>query len=79
MTEKLETLTKNSQWSFNNRNNGFKGSNSSKSKRKAYVHYQRCVEAANLKFLKSQVGGGFTINFCCGRDPTGDVKVGKGS
>ncbi len=74
MIEELETLTKNSQWSFANGNNGFKGSNQSRSKRKAYVHYQQCVQAANLKFLKSQVVG-FTVNFCCGRDPTGDVKV----
>ena len=74
MTEELQTLSNNRSWSFNNSNNGFKGSNGSKGKRKAYVHYQQCVQTANLKFLKSQVEG-FTINFCCGRDPTGDVKV----
>jgi len=46
----------------------------SKKKRRAYSHYQKCTAVANLKFLESQVEG-FTINFCCGRDPNGDVKV----
>ncbi len=45
-----------------------------KNRRRVYEHYAQCIQSCNLAFLKSQVVG-FTINFCCGCDPNGDVKV----
>lgn len=74
MKNKLETLTENPSWSFNTLNKQTKFSKFSKSKRKAFEHYQKCTAAANLSFIKSQIEG-FAINFCCGNDPNGDVKV----
>jgi hypothetical protein len=69
-----QTLSENPDWSFNTLNHKTRGSTLTKTKRRAYRHYQKCTAAANLKFLASQVEG-FSINFCCGRDPNGDVKV----
>lgn len=69
-----ETLSKNLSWSFNTLNQTTSSSGLSKEKRKAFRHYQKCIALANLKFLKDHIIG-FTINFCCGLDSTGDVLV----
>lgn len=74
LKSKPETLRKNKGWSFCSNNYPFKGSNLPSYRRNAFIHYRKCVQAANLTFLRNQVEG-LTINFCSGRDPTGDVKV----
>ena len=63
-----DTLTDNPSWSFNTLNS------KSPSRKQAYSHYQKVNAICNLKFLKAKAEG-FTLNLCCGRDPTGDVKV----
>lgn len=71
---KDKLLSNNPTWSFNTANCNIKSSKFNKQKRKAYRHYQKATAVANLKFLKGQAEG-YIINFCCGRDPTGNVKV----
>ena len=71
---KTETLSENRTWSFNTLNQGMPFSGLSKKKRTAFQHYQKCTALANLKFLKDHIVG-FTVNFCCGLDSTGNVLV----
>ena len=56
---KSNRLSDNPKWSFNYRDDN--------------RNYQR-VKLANLNFL-NDVKIGFTLNICCGLDPTGDVKA----
>jgi len=74
MAKKEQTLTENPTWSFSGQNQKNKFSGKTKDKRRAYQHYQKATSTANLKFLKDTAKG-FTINFCCGQDPNGNVKV----
>jgi hypothetical protein len=69
-----QKLSAHPTWSFNTINQQQPWSDKTKTERKGYHHYQKCKAIANYKLLKNQVEG-FTINFCCGLDTTGDVKV----
>jgi hypothetical protein len=73
MKKTAETLPQHPTWSFTE-NQDKHWSGLPKHKRQSFQHYQKCISAANYDFLKKQCEG-FTINFCCGLDTTGDVKV----